>query len=94
MPRCSKGRGRLNLTSAILPAMDESNLIALLNSLSGGELDGLQAKLQEAEQGCRELGHEELGDRLGEACQALMRCDTRTYRKQVETVVSRLGHLR
>ena len=74
--------------------MDESSLIALLNSLSVGELDNLQAKLQEAEQGCRDLGHSELGDRLGEAVEALAKCDTRTYRKQVETVVSRLGHLR
>ena len=74
--------------------MDESNLIALLNSLSVGELDSLQDKLQEAEQGCRNLGHTDLGDRLGEARGALKRCDTRTFRKQVETVVSRLGHLR
>ncbi|MBD3868189.1 MAG: hypothetical protein IFK94_08685 [Acidobacteria bacterium] len=74
--------------------MDESNLIALLNSLSVGEMDSLQTKLQEAEQGCRDLGHVELGDRLGDAREALEKCDTRTFRKQVETVVSRLGHLR
>ena len=74
--------------------MDESNLIAQLNSLSMGELDSLQGKLEEAERGCRELGHQDLGDRLQEARQALRQCDTRTFRKQVETVVSRLGHLR
>jgi hypothetical protein len=74
--------------------MDESSLIALLNSLSVGELDSLQAKLMEADQGCRDLGHVDLADRLGEARQALLRSDTRTFRKQVETVVSRLGHLR
>ncbi len=74
--------------------MDESGLIAQLNSLSVGELDNLQGKLQEAEQGCRDLGHGDLADRLAQARQALLQCDTRTYRKQVETVVSRLGHLR
>ena len=74
--------------------MDESGLIALLNSFSTGELDGLLAKLQEAQEGCRELGHLDLADRLGQARQALLDCDTRTFRKQVETVVSRLGHLR
>ncbi len=74
--------------------MDESSLIALLNSLSVGELDSLQAKLQEGEQGCRDLGHAELADRLSQARQALLQCDIRSYRKQVETVVSRLGHLR
>ncbi len=74
--------------------MDESGLIAMLNALSTGELDGLLAKLQEAQEGCRELGHQDLGDRLGLARQALLDCDTRTFRKQVETVVSRLGHLR
>ena len=94
MSRRSASRRGLIPPSAILPAMDESNLIALLNSLSVGELESLQAKLQEAEQGCRELGHRELGDRLGEAGLALLKGDTRTFRKQVETVVSRLGHLR
>ena len=74
--------------------MDESGLIALLNSLSLGEVDSLRAKLKEAEDGCSALGHQELAGHLQQARQALLACDTRTFRKLVETVVSRLGHLR
>ncbi len=74
--------------------MDESGLIAMLNSLSMGELDILTARLTEAEEACVSLGHQELADRLSDGRVALLACDTRGFRKQVETVISKLGHLR
>jgi hypothetical protein len=36
----------------------------------------------------------ELADKLGEAVDALDRIDLKTYRRRVETVVAKLGHLR
>lgn len=74
--------------------MNPSQLIAALNSMAVGDLDSIRAKLAEAADGCRRLGQEELADRLDQARQALAAADLRTYRKQVETVISRLGHLR
>jgi hypothetical protein len=55
-----------------------SQLIALLHSLSFGDLDAIRAKLDEAAAACEELGGGDL----------------KTFRKRVETAVSRLGHLR
>jgi hypothetical protein len=74
--------------------MDPSQLIALLNSLDVGELDKIRTKLDEARRGCLALEQGELATRLVEAEQALGRFDLKTYRKRVETVVARLGHLR
>jgi hypothetical protein len=69
-------------------------LIALLNSMSCGDLDALSAKLVEAGEACATLGHEELESMLAEARAALLSADLKTYRKRVETVVARLGHLK
>jgi hypothetical protein len=74
--------------------LDTTQLIAFLNALDVGELDSIAAKLDEARDACEELGQPELAEKLGEALQALGGADLRTYRKRVETVVSRLGHLR
>ncbi len=74
--------------------MDESGLIALLNSLSTGELDRLADKLTEAAEACERLGHHSLVERLEAGKKALQECDPREFRKQVQTVVARLGHLR
>jgi hypothetical protein len=74
--------------------MDYSKLIASLNALNVGELSGLRAKLAEAKQACLDLDQVELADKLAEAEAALLRADLTTYRKRVETVIARAGHLR
>jgi hypothetical protein len=71
-----------------------SQIIALLNSLSLGDLDAIRAKLEEASSACDALGREELAAVLAEARAALSSGDLKTYRKRVETAVARLGHLR
>jgi hypothetical protein len=74
--------------------MDVSKLIAALNALDVGEISGLRAKLAEAKQACVELDQRELADKLAEAEEALLRADLTTYRKRVESVIARMGHLR
>jgi hypothetical protein len=74
--------------------MNISQLIALLNSIDVGEIDTIRAKLGEAREGCLALSQAELVAKLEEAEEALGRFDLKTYRKRVETVVARLGHLR
>lgn len=74
--------------------MNASQLIAALNSINVGELDGVRAKLEEARLACSGLQQEELASMLTEAESALMRADLETYRKRIETVIARLGHLR
>lgn len=69
-------------------------LIAFLNALSFGDLDSIAAKLDEARGACVELGQPELASKLGDASAALRTGDVKTYRRSIETVVSRLGHLR
>lgn len=69
-------------------------LIALLNAIDVGEFETIEAKLLDAHQACLDLAQPELADKLDEARRALRRADMKTYRKRVETVVSRLGHLR
>lgn len=71
-----------------------SQIIALLNSLSLGDLDAIRAKLEEASSACDALGRDELAAVLVEARAALSSGDLKTYRKRVETAVARLGHLR
>jgi hypothetical protein len=74
--------------------MDTSQLIAALNSINVGELDGVRVKLNEARQACVALQQEELANKLTEAEGALLQADLGTYRKRLETVIARLGHLR
>ena len=71
-----------------------SQIIALLNSLTLGDLDAIRSKLEEASEACGTLGREELAGVLGEARAALASGDLKTYRKRVETAVAKLGHLR
>jgi len=73
---------------------DPSRIIALLNSLGVGEMESIRAKLDQARQACLALDRADLAERLDEALAALGRAEMKTYRKRVETVVSRLGHLR
>jgi cobalamin biosynthesis protein CobD/CbiB len=74
--------------------MNTSKLIAHLNSINVGEMDGIRSKLVEARQACIALNQQELAAKLEEAEEALEKADLKTYRKRLETVVARLGHLR
>ena len=74
--------------------MNPSQLIAFLNAIGVGEMDGIRAKLERAREACRALEQSELADKLTEAETALTQADLRTYRKRLEAVVARLGHLR
>ena len=74
--------------------MTPTQLIAFLNALNVGELDLLSGKLGEARAACLELGEQGLADKLAEARAALEHADLKSYRRRVETVVARLGHLR
>ena len=74
--------------------MDASQLLAYLHAINVGEMDGIRAKLHEAQQACRELEQEELAAILSEAEAALEEADLKTYRKRMETVIAKLGHLR
>ena len=74
--------------------MNTSQLIAHLNALSLGEMDALRDKLEQARRACLDLQQAELADYLREAAQALADADVATYRKRVETVIARLGHIR
>jgi hypothetical protein len=71
-----------------------SRIIAALNSLHVGAMDVIRDKLDEARRACLELDQTELAERLDEATRALERADLKTYRKRVESVIARLGHLR
>lgn len=74
--------------------MNPSQLIAHLNAMSCGDLATLSRKLDEATDACRRLGEDELVAMLGEARGGLDGGDLKTYRRRLETVVARLGHLR
>jgi len=75
-------------------SMSASQLMAYLNAINVGELDGIQAKLDQARKACVELQQAGLAETLEEAESALHQADLKTYRKRVETVISRLGHIR
>ncbi len=71
-----------------------SQLVADLNAIKVGDMDKIRAKLGEARRACIEIEQEELADKLVQAEQALDQADMKTYRKRVQTVISRLGHIR
>jgi len=74
--------------------MDATQLIAYLNALDRGEVDAIRAKLEQARQACIELDQTQLAEQLSHASRALADADTKRYRKCVETVIARLGHVR
>lgn len=78
----------------VMPSMTTSQLIAHLNGLTVGDLDSLTARIESAVTACRALGHDEIVPVLDEARQSLRQGDLKTFRKRVDTAVSRLGHLR
>ena len=69
-------------------------MIATLNTIEVGELEGIQSELLEVR---RELMQRELGelvDHLDVCLAALRRGALKNFRRIKETIVSRLGHLR
>ena len=74
--------------------MEVEKLIAGLNALNLGELDGLRSRLAHLRQACSEIDQQELAAMLEEADAALEVADMKVYRKRLETVIARLGHLK
>ncbi len=74
--------------------MDSSQLIANLNAINIGDLDVIRGKLEQAREGCLAINQPDLAEKLQEAVDALDQADMKTYRRRVETVVSKLGHIR
>lgn len=81
-------------TDSKQPTLNASQLIAFLNAINVGELDGIRAKLGLARETCRSLEQDDLASKLSEAEEALFEADMKTYRKRIETVIARLGHIR
>ena len=73
--------------------MSASQIMSHLKALRVGDLDAMRGKLQLAREACGELDQNELAGKLDEAMTALDQADMKTYRKRVETVIARLGHL-
>jgi hypothetical protein len=69
-------------------------IIVSLNNLGIGDLDAMERKIEMARQEIRTSGHEELAGRLDEAVAALRRGQFGEYRRLLNLVVSRLGHLK
>lgn len=74
--------------------MTPSQLIAFLNAMNFGDLDGLRAKLSQAQEEIASMGKPDLAAILSEASTALVSGDVKTFRKRIETTVAKLGHLR
>lgn len=74
--------------------MTPSQLIAFLNAMHMGDLDGLKSKLAQAREAVEAMGHEDLASILRQASEALAAADLKTFRKRIETAVAKLGHLR
>ena len=81
-------------TGSKRPTLDASQLIAFLNAIDVGELGGIRAKLAQARESCIALEQGDLAGKLTEAEKALFEADMKTYRRRIETVIARLGHIR
>jgi len=68
--------------------------MAYLHAIHIGAMDGIQAKIDKAREACVELDQLDLAKTLDEAGAALGEADLKTYRKRLETAISRLGHVR
>ena len=75
-------------------SMNPSQLVIHLNALNVGEIASIRGKLEQALQACVDLDQADLVSKLTEARQALELADMKTYRKRVETVIARLGHIK
>ena len=71
-----------------------SRAISTLNSLGVGDLDRIRQRLDEVESDLSSLGEQDLVGMLADARSALDNVDIPLFRRRVQHVVSRLGHLR
>lgn len=71
-----------------------AEILALLNALSTNELSRLEQDLARAEAALGDLGHADLGGRLGDARAFLRGGDVKGFRRAIANVTARLGHLR
>ena len=71
-----------------------SRAISTLNSLGVGDVDRIRRRLCEVETVMATLGAEELVQMLTDAREALDGGDVPLFRRRVQHVVSKLGHLR
>ena len=74
--------------------MTAAQLVVFLNAIAVGDLEAIRAKLIVARDACRDLDQTELVTKLDEAIEGLGQGDLKLYRKRVEAVVSKLGHLK
>jgi len=70
------------------------DLIVALNSLGVGDIEVLRTRLGKVRETLAGMGQQELCDRLDDAVRRLEAGETAEYRRLVNQVVSRLGHLR
>lgn len=69
-------------------------LIVELNNLNIGEFDKLVARIDKVHLALVGLGQPELAARLAEGRACLTRGDVAAFRKTIQNVVSKLGHVR
>jgi cobalamin biosynthesis protein CobD/CbiB len=68
--------------------------IVTLNSLQMGDVDRILVRLEQVSELLRDLSQEALVQSIQEAHEAIRQADLPLFRKRVQHVVSRLGHLR
>ncbi|MFQ5767262.1 MAG: hypothetical protein ACE5ID_04690 [Acidobacteriota bacterium] len=69
-------------------------VISTLNNLKMGDLDRIARHLNEVRQDLRRLELKNLAAMVQEAGEAIERGDAALFRRRIQHVVSRLGHLR
>ena len=74
--------------------MTAAQLVAFLNAIAVGDLALIEEKLIEARAACVDLEQPDLAAKLDEAIAGLRGGDLKLYRRRVEAVVSKLGHLK
>ena len=68
--------------------------IVTLNSLQMGDVDRILLRLEQVTEVLTDLSQEALVQSIQEAREAIRQADLPLFRKRVQHVVSRLGHLR
>ncbi|MFQ5719091.1 MAG: hypothetical protein ACE5IK_06045 [Acidobacteriota bacterium] len=94
MVRCATGLREASARASLLMSDTIDQAISTLNSLAIGQVDVLLRRLQEARALIKDDGAPELLEALDEAREAISAGDLPLFRKRVQHVVSRLGHLR
>lgn len=69
-------------------------VLQVLNNISVGPLTSILQRLDRAQDGLEELGHEELAGKVLEARRALLSGEEGLFQKRVAHVTSKLGHLK